>query len=479
MIKIQKASVIGENSSVIYLGYKDSDLVGLFANDELNYINSSIEKKQTSIIISRFPALRQLVLIEKKGIYADRENARKAASKAHSAIASEKPASLFVVPVKGIDKEFVLAFIEGFILTNYQFLKYFSEKQEKEYSLKNIFLVDDRVSESDCIEIESITSGVYFTRDLINEPLSFLTSVQLSKEIKKASLQAGFNLEVLDKGKIETLKMGGLLAVNRGSIDPPTFSILEWKPDNAVNEKPYILVGKGVVFDTGGINLKPTGSLETMKCDMSGAAAVAGTFYAIAKEKLPVYVIGLIPSTDNRPDGNAYVPGDVINMHNGLKVEVLNTDAEGRMILADALSYAKRYNPELVIDLATLTGAAAIAIGKEGIVCMGNDESSKCMSDLKESGFAVHERLVEFPLWDEYDDMLKSDIADLKNIGEREAGAITAGKFLQRFTSYPWIHLDIAGPAFIKGPDSYRGKGGTGIGVRLLFDFLKKKSLKS
>jgi leucyl aminopeptidase len=214
--------------------------------------------------------------------------------------------------------------------------------------------------------------------------------------------------------------------------------------------------------------------MDYMKCDMAGAAAVAGTLYALAANKVPIHVIGLIPATDNRPDGNAYVPGDVVRMFNGTTVEVLNTDAEGRMILADALSWGDKLEPEIVINVATLTGAAHVAIGKYGIVAMGNADRSE-MDNLKRSGEGVFERIAEFPFWDEYDELLKSDLADLKNIGGRYAGAITAGKFLEHFTERPLIHLDIAGPAFNKTKDSYRGKGGSGIGVRLLYDFIKNR----
>ena len=267
--------------------------------------------------------------------------------------------------------------------------------------------------------------------------------------------------------------MGGLLAVNKGSIDPPTFSILEWKPAKAKNKKPIILVGKGVVYDTGGLSLKPTpNSMDMMKCDMGGAAAVIGALYAVSKNKLPYHVIGLVPATDNRPGGNAYAPGDVITMHNKKTVEVLNTDAEGRMILADALSYAQKYKPELVLDAATLTGAAANAIGHYGVVAMGNADE-KIMKKLKDSGNKVYERIVEFPFWDEYSEQLKSSIADMTNLGNGAGGAITAGKFLEKFTDYPYIHLDIAGPAFIKKPVDYISQGGTGVGVRLFYDFIK------
>ena len=291
----------------------------------------------------------------------------------------------------------------------------------------------------------------------------------------KMGKDAGFSVTVLDKEEITKMKMGGLLSVNLGSIDPPTFTIMEYKPANAVNKKPYVLVGKGVVYDTGGMSLKPTpNSMDSMKCDMAGGAAVGGAMYAIAKSKLPVHVIALVPATDNRPDGNAYVPGDVITMMSGKTVEVLNTDAEGRLILADALHYAKSLKPEVVLEFSTLTGAAAAAIGQYGIVSMGKvDDATR--AELEIAGNNVYERLAEFPMWDEYDDLLKSDIADLKNIGGPYGGAITAGRFLLNFTDYPYMHFDIAGPAFIKGNDSYRGKNGTGVGVRLITEFIKNR----
>ena len=269
--------------------------------------------------------------------------------------------------------------------------------------------------------------------------------------------------------------MGGLLSVNQGSIDPPRFTIMEWKPKNAKNKKPIILVGKGVVYDTGGLSLKPTQlSMDYMKTDMAGAATVAGIMYVAAKTKLPLHLVALAPSTDNRLSGNAFAPGDIITMYDGTTVEMLNSDAEGRMILADALSYAKKYDPQLVIDMATLTGAAAAAIGKEGIVYMSTAPKN-VTNELEESGEEKHERLVRFPLWDEYGDYIKSDIADMKNVGGKNAGAITAGKFLEKFTSYPWIHLDIAGVAFLHGADGYKGKNATAFGLRLIYNFLQKQ----
>jgi leucyl aminopeptidase len=251
---------------------------------------------------------------------------------------------------------------------------------------------------------------------------------------------------------------------------------MEWKPKKAKNKKPIVLIGKGIVFDTGGLSLKPTpNSMDIMKVDMGGAGTVIGAMQAIAANKLQVHVIALTPATDNRPSGNAYAPGDVITMHNGTTVEVLNTDAEGRLILADALSFAKKYNPELVIDLATLTGSAAATIGHYGIVSM-HEDALKEHNRLKKSGDYTHERLAEMPFWSDYDSLIKSDIADIKNLGGAFAGAITAGKFLAHFADYPWIHLDIAGPAYTNLRYGYRGKGATGMGVRLLYHFIKNRT---
>jgi leucyl aminopeptidase len=264
--------------------------------------------------------------------------------------------------------------------------------------------------------------------------------------------------------------------VNKGSIDEPTFTIMEWKPKNATNKQPIVLVGKGIVYDTGGLSLKPTAnSMDMMKVDMGGAGTVIGAMQAISANKLDRHIIALLPATDNRPSGNAYAPGDVITMHDGTTVEVLNTDAEGRLVLADALSFAKKYNPELVIDLATLTGSAAAAIGHYGIVSM-HEGAKKEHENLKVIGEKTHERLAEMPFWSDYNELIKSDVADIKNLGGPAGGAITAGKFLAHFANYPWIHLDIAGSTFVKEKYGYRGKGATGMGVRLLYQFIKNRA---
>jgi leucyl aminopeptidase len=442
------------------------------------FIKKRIEgKKEVTVIhdgeIILF--LQVLTPSNNMGPYTELEIARKAANALYTQL-KDLDADTVALINGGVTPRELIAYAEGLFLTNYRFKKYFTKKGNDNFSIQTASIISEDITKRDLLFLNASMEGTAFSRDMVNEPLSYLTAEKLAGEISGKGKEAGFSVDVFNKKKIESLRMGGLLAVNKGSVDPPTFSVLEWKPEKPVNKKPYVLVGKGVVYDTGGLSLKPTNdSMDYMKCDMSGAAAVAGAFIAIAKAKLPVHVIGLIPATDNRPDGNAYVPGDVVHMYDGSTVEVLNTDAEGRMILADALSYAKQYDPELVIELSTLTGAAHAAVGNYAIVGMGN-VNEKCMKELRESGFRTFERIAEFPFWDDFSELLKSDIADQKNIGGKYAGAITAGKFLEKFTDYPFIHLDIAGPAFNKAEDNYRGKGGSGIGTRLLFDYFKQKT---
>lgn len=366
----------------------------------------------------------------------------------------------------------VYAFLEGFLLASYQFLGYFRNAEEKAFQLENI-IVDERFGDDKILELINITAAVFWARDMVNEPVSYLNAEQLAAEIVELGEDTELNVTVLEQTQIESLKMGGLLAVNQGSIDPATFTIVEYKGKNHTNKKPIVLVGKGVVYDTGGLSIKPTpNSMDLMKSDMGGAACMAGAIYLAALQELPIHIIALIPATDNRPGLNAYAPGDVVTMYDGTTVEVLNTDAEGRMIMADALAYSKKYDPELVIDAATLTGASVRAIGAHGSVVMGNADE-KYFEQLNEAGNRVHERTVRFPFWDEYFEEMKSPIADLKNLGGPTAGMITAGKFLEHFVEAPYIHIDLAGPAFIGKSDAYRMKGGTGVGVRLLYNFFK------
>ncbi|MDD3637785.1 MAG: leucyl aminopeptidase family protein [Bacteroidales bacterium] len=448
------------------------DLTGLTTEENKWIDKQRKELKRELITLERYPNGISLLFVDQEVVENKRlESCRKQGFAMGQYLNKNGLTNVEIVPDEGFENE-ALAIAEGMGLGNYQFLKYRKDQKEKQNSLQDIYLISKAIDPTIIEELNILIEANHWARDLVNEPLNKLSATALAAQISEKARAVGAKAEVFNKQKIEALKMGGLLSVNMGSIDPPTFTILEWKPKNALNKKPVILVGKGVVYDTGGLSLKPSNAMDTMKCDMAGAAVVSASLYALAKAKIPLHVMALVPATDNRPDGNAYVPGDIITMFDGTTVEVLNTDAEGRLILADALSYAKKFEPELVLNFATLTGSASRAIGSQGIVAM-EVKATDLYCKLAESGEIVNERLVKFPMWDEYREQLNSEIADLKNIGGPEAGAITAGKFLEHFTDYPFVHFDIAGPAFIEKRDNYRGIGGTGIGVRLMFQFLK------
>lgn len=473
-VKLKSAkSVKDKDHLIVLLSEEEHGDPYLINESELKYLQRKVEEKKEVVAINQYDRWVYLITPVTEPGTGSLEAYRKRGAKVYQAAKQE---GISKIKLTGGAAEAVLALAEGFLLASYTFSRYKKEAENngKDVS-QEIAIVHPEVKGSDVKELLGLVEGTFLARDLVNEPVISLNAEKLSKAFKKAGKDAGFTVEVHDKAKIKSLKMGGLLSVNAGSEDPPTFNILEYKPTKTVNKQPYVIVGKGVTYDTGGLSLKPSTSMDTMKSDMGGSAAVIGTMVAVAKNKLPIHLVGLVPATDNRPGGNAIVPGDVITISDGTTVEVLNTDAEGRLILADALSFAKKYNPELVIDLATLTGAAAVAIGKEGMVMMGT-ATEKQKDQLKEAGNQTYERLVEFPLWSEYRDYLKSDIADLKNVGGRMAGAITAGMFLKHFTDYDWIHLDIAGVAFLDSPDGYRGKNGTGAGVRLLYRFFRNLS---
>lgn len=463
-----------EGHQLFLLSDKQTVPASHFSKSELTWVKEELKADRKFVAVNKYSHMLYLQVLNggDKPLFTQLENARKAGAGFFTRCQSAKHES---ITISGdTDSALLMAFAEGFLLGSYQFLKYRSGKKKEEHPVKTLNLFSKGLTEKDVQRLHILCEAVFKARDLVNEPQSFLNATEFARQFQKMGKEAGFRVEVLNKAKIKALKMGGLLAVNLGSPQPPTFTIMEWKPKNAVNKEPFVLVGKGVVYDTGGMSLKPTpNSMDYMKCDMGGGATVGGTMYALAKAKIPVHVIGLVPATDNRPDGDAYVPGDVITMMSGKTVEVLNTDAEGRLILADALHYAKRYKPQLVMEFSTLTGAAAAAIGPQGIVCMGTvDESTR--RRLHDSGNNVYERLAEFPFWEEYDELIKSDIADIKNVGGPSAGAITAGRFLNHFVDYPYMHFDIAAPAFSKSNDSYRGKNGTGVGVRLMFEFFRQ-----
>ncbi len=469
-----------EGAVTIYLTDQTDDLQNTGLNEaESAFVQKAAAREQSLIPINRYDSMLYCYVIKKKSNQsATVEGIRKGGAELSGLIKAQKAASVHIVNHSGLE-DAALHFAQGLALASYQFLKYRKDKEKKAHTLASISFDKDTIAEDRVKALQILTEAAFRSRDLVNEPLNALNATGLASAIRSFGKDAGFSVQVLTKDDMEREGMGGILAVNRGSIDPPTFSIMEHKPAEAKNSSPIVLVGKGVVYDTGGLSLKPTpNSMDRMKSDMSGAALVSAAMWAIAKLELPLHVIALVPSTDNRPGENAYVPGDIITMYGGTTVEVLNTDAEGRMLLGDALHWARRYNPALVMDFATLTGAASAAVGEHGIVCMGTaDESVK--SHLMESGERQYERLVEYPLWDEYGEQIKSEIADLKNIGGPTGGAITAGKFLQHFTDYPWMHFDIAGVSFSTSRKAYLPIGGTAMGLRMLMDYLMNYEIKA
>lgn len=475
-VNISYAKTHSETISSIIVCAKLEDARRFLSAKEYSYVKAQVEKKKHCITVNRLDSIVGVVL-EKEGApeWRQLEELRLSGNAIQKLLVTESCEAVQVIS-EGTSKS-ALAVFEGMLLGNYSFDVYKTIKQENNAKLNEVVFVDCESLKSEIEEISAVSEGVFKARNWINEPVMTLTAPVFAEQIEKEAKSVGLSVNVYDKKWIEDQKMAGLLAVNLGSVDEPRFTVIEWNPEGAVNEKPLVLVGKGIVYDTGGISLKPSNFMDWMKADMGGASAIAGAMLAIAKNNLPVKVTAVLPSTDNRPSGNAYVPGDVIRMRNGKTVEVLNTDAEGRMILADGLDYAEELQPDLVVDVATLTGAAANAVGDFAVVAMGTAEE-KVFQTLDKSGYAVCERVVRFPFWSEYGDMIKSEIADIKNIGGTTSGAITAGKFLEHFVKSPWVHIDISGSAFLKTKNGYRGIGGTGFGVRLLYDFIKQYYIK-
>jgi len=316
----------------------------------------------------------------------------------------------------------------------------------------------------------ALATGVRLAKDLGNLPGNICTPAYLAGQATDIGAAHGMQVEVLERADMEKLGMGSLLSVSRGSRQPPKLIVMQYRRGPA-GQKPVVLVGKGITFDSGGISIKPAGDMDEMKYDMCGAASVLGTLKAIAEMELPLNVVGIIPSCENMPDGDANKPGDIVTSMSGQTIEVLNTDAEGRLILCDAMTYAERFEPAAVVDIATLTGACVIALGHHASGAFGNNES--LVRELVDAGEEMHDRAWPMPLWDDYQEQLKSNFADIANIGGRPAGSITAACFLSRFAKkFDWAHLDIAGTAWRSG----KQKGATGRPVPLLTQFLIERS---
>ena len=368
---------------------------------------------------------------------------------------------------------FYQTFVEGVHLGNYTFDNYISDKKTpKKLKINLSFSTND--AKSSIKKGESLLSAVDFAKELSNEPAITLTPKELLKRTKKELSKLGVQVTALNKAEMKKRKMNSLLAVAEGSDHDPYLIILKYKPSKKSSKK-IALVGKGVTYDSGGYSIKPTDSMTEMNADMAGASTVVGTIMAAAKLKLPVELIGIIPAVENMISGGAYKPGDIISTSSGKTIEVKNTDAEGRLILADALEYASKLKPDEIIDFATLTGAVVVALGEftAGLFTK-NDTIAKTLT---ESGEKTFERVWRLPFWDDFSEGLKSEIADMSNLGPRWGGAITAGKFLEKFVdkNIPWAHVDLAGPALKHKFRSYTEKYNTGFGVRLMIDYLSKK----
>jgi leucyl aminopeptidase len=367
------------------------------------------------------------------------------------------------------------AVAEGLEQGAWQFNEMKRPSEEKKPALERVDILSG--DDEDALERghrvgAALGAGQTLARGIQVLPGNVCTPTYLAGMAEDLGSRHGMAVTVLDKAALVREKMGALLAVAQGSAEEPRFVVLEYRGGSG---SPVVLIGKGVTFDTGGISIKPAQSMEDMKYDMSGAAAVLGTFEMLGRLRPSIHVIGLIPTTENMPSGTAVKPGDVITSHLGKTIEVINTDAEGRLILCDALSWARRYQPAAVLDIATLTGAIVVALGHTATGVMGTDD--RLVEEVRQAGERAGERVWPLPLWDEYRDLMKSDIADVKNAGGRPAGSISAGWFLREFVDgFPWAHLDIAGTAYTDREDPARVKGPTGMGVRLFSEFLLGRS---
>jgi leucyl aminopeptidase len=372
--------------------------------------------------------------------------------------------------------------VEGVVVGLFEPDKYRTVDKEERTLERLVVLIDgaDEAGLRDGAERGRIIGeSVNFTRDLANEPGAYMTPTIMAERAQEIANKFGLEIDVLDQARMEQEGMGALLSVARGSDQPPKMMVLKYMPEGKTSiedgEDYLALVGKGITFDTGGISIKPSENMELMKYDMTGGATVLGVMRAIAQLKPPMPVLGVVPATENMPSGKATKPGDVVRAMSGKTIEVINTDAEGRLILADAVSYAKKLGATRVIDMATLTGAVSIALGDVNTGILGTDQS--LIDEVIESGREVGEKFWQLPLDKEYTKQIKSDIADIKNVGGRKAGTITAAAFIKEFAEgISWAHLDIAGTAWGDEAKPFRSKGPTGVAVRTLLNFIERAS---
>ncbi len=444
-------------------------------------------KNQQAVLIhtrKALPAKRVLLLGlgKKKDVTLDR--IRQAMGTACKKV-RQVGAHTFAAPALGTDAvkapvaAIAQAMVEGAVLGRYRFTHYQADNEEPSKEIRTMTLLASRANQVSGMKTgarrgEASANATWLARDLCNHPANVMTPSRVAQEAQTIAKDFNLNLTVLERKDQEKLGMGGMQGVARGSQEPPKFIVLEYSGGKK-KDRPVVLVGKTITFDSGGISLKPSENMEQMKADMTGGAEVLGAVRAAAQLRLRINVVGILPATENMPGGRATKPGDILRMLNGKTVEVQNTDAEGRLVLADGLAYAARFNPQCIVDIATLTGACIVALGQFAIGMLGNDDALK--ADVKKAGEQAGERVWEMPLWEEYFEQLKSDVADMRNIGGRGGGMITAGMFLSKFVGdCPWVHLDIASTDWSSSERPYIGKGPTAIGTRLLVQWLINRS---
>lgn len=497
-VRIKKGRIEEENTGVIVVGVFEGEVKSM--PDETAAVDRALKGQIREMVQSgefkgranqvlmlhvrgELPAKRVLLLGLGRSRDLSHEIIRQGMGTAARAVRSAG-FSEFSTPLHGAGRkknsnsDTAQAITEGSILGLYRFDEYRTGKDKKD-SVNQITLIKRGAGKTTeaaagILLGQVLAEATNYVRDLCNHPANVVTPTRLAEEARKIAREFGLAVRIIERKEAEALRMGAFLGVAQGSQEPPKFIVLEYKKGKK-KESPVVFVGKGVTFDSGGISLKPSANMEAMKTDMSGGAAVLGTMRAVAQLKLPGRIVGIVPATENLPSGKAIKPGDIVKTLSGKTVEVINTDAEGRLILADALAFAQRYKPSAIIDLATLTGACVVALGHHATGALGNN--AKLMNGIKKAGEVCGERVWELPLWPVYHEQIKSDVADIKNVGSHGAGAITAAAFLENFVEkVPWVHLDIAGSSRSDQNRPYSPKGSTGVGVRLLIQWLKDRN---
>jgi leucyl aminopeptidase len=490
-IKINTASPLDQTTAALVIGCFEDVKDDLYAacNAALDgclgrladtkEFNGKVNTSHLLHTLGKLPAERLLLVGLGKNKEVNNERLRQAAGTATQVLRSARVASFSsALHLSAPLPEALESVTAGTLLGSYAFEQYKTKEKDERFSFEEMTLLlpkaggkKEAVARVDRASI--LCQGVDLARDLVSHPGNVVTTGYLADTARDLAGRLGLECRIYEKAELEEMGMNALVGVGKGSAEPPRLIVLEYRGPGAIG-RPVVLVGKGITFDSGGISIKPGAGMEEMKTDMAGAAAVLGTMSAAAGLKLPINLVGIVPTAENMPDGKAYKPGDVLTSLSGQTIEITNTDAEGRLVLCDALHYAQRYKPSVMIDLATLTGACVVALGHEASGLMGNDQ--RLVDALKRASERCGERVWQLPLWDEYGDVMKSDIADLKNAGSRDGGSITAGWFLKQFVGKTrWAHLDIAGTAWSDKARPYCPKGASGVGVRLLIEYLDNK----